>query len=204
MTSKHADDDTPLLDLIFCLLMFFVLMWVVQLSKQQDDTIKDANVLMHAAFMIHVTWPLELNDDVDIFLEDPLGNLIYYKQKKSGLMHVDRDDLGHSSGTEVITDEGELISLDSHSEIITISKAIDGLYIFNLFMYSKRAEEPTEVTVQMIQLSPHKIVMQRVITLTHHAQEVNVAGFEVLDGRVIEITEETKVFVAQREVETPF
>ena len=45
-------------------------------------------------FLITVFWPDNLEDDVDIYVEDPAGNLVWFKSREPGLMHLDRDDLG--------------------------------------------------------------------------------------------------------------
>ena len=45
-----------------------------------------------AEMMITVTWPDGSPDDVDTYVADPAGNIVWYHRREAGLMHLDRDD----------------------------------------------------------------------------------------------------------------
>lgn len=47
-----------------------------------------------AELMITVTWPDNNTDDVDTYVADPAGNIVWYNRREAGLMHLDRDDRG--------------------------------------------------------------------------------------------------------------
>ena len=47
-----------------------------------------------AEVLITIRWADEHPDDVDALVEDPRGGLVWYHNRDSGLMHLDRDDRG--------------------------------------------------------------------------------------------------------------
>jgi len=69
---------------------------------------KRADIEVKAEFLITVFWPDNLEDDVDIYVEDPAGNLVWFKSREPGLMHLDRDDLGKRND-EVVTAAGTIL-----------------------------------------------------------------------------------------------
>ena len=84
-------------DLLFNSLMVFVCLFVVVLISINIQK-QDNNTETKAEFIITVEWPTESNDDVDSYLQDPLGNIVYFRRREDGLMHLDRDDLGKCGG----------------------------------------------------------------------------------------------------------
>jgi len=197
MTHKHTTDDMPLLDLIFCMLMFFVLLWVIQINKQKkDDSPVDANIISKAEYIVEIEWPLDNPDDVDIFLEDPVGNLINYQMKSRGFMHVDRDDRG-SANDKIRTVTG-VVTLPINREIITLRGTIDGWYIFNIHMYHKNCEEPTDVSIHMVKLNPYSVIMHETFTLEHMGEEFTIMRFNMKNGYIIETNQDQKRFVTNK------
>ena len=66
-----------------------------------------STVQLNADFIITITWPDEHPDDVDTYVEDPAGNVLWYHAKEVGLMHLDRDDRGNYKDTIIV--EGKKI-----------------------------------------------------------------------------------------------
>ena len=70
-----------------------------------------------AEMMITVTWPDGSPDDVDTYVADPAGNIVWYHRREAGLMHLDRDDRGMFR--DVIELNGKTIENPLNQEIIS-------------------------------------------------------------------------------------
>ena len=172
------DDSTPFIDLLFNLLLCFAAMFIISFLMIQP-IIKKAEVHTQAEFIITVTWALDNSDDVDVWLEDPLGNMVWFKNKEAGLSHLDRDDLGSSNDTIYLAD-GSVIKYPYNQEILTIRGFIGGEWTLNVHMYAKREKEITIAHVTMDKLNPTlKPVFIKDIPLEVRGDEVTVSRFEM-------------------------
>jgi uncharacterized protein YpmB len=73
--------------LVFAVLLrLSIVMANAEQQKNQQTT--------HAAFLVKINWPSESMDDVDLYVSDPLNQIVYFHQKQIGLMSLDRDDTG--------------------------------------------------------------------------------------------------------------
>src|SRR5256885_2923171 len=55
---------------------------------------KDGKVDSKAEFLVTMAWPDQHPDDFDMFVQDPLGNMVWYRRREAGFMLLDRDDRG--------------------------------------------------------------------------------------------------------------
>ena len=53
-----------------------------------------------------MAWPDNHPDDFDIFVQDPLGNMVWYRRREAGFMLLDRDDRGGVNDFSWSTGEG--------------------------------------------------------------------------------------------------
>lgn len=172
------DDSTPFVDLLFNLLLGYAFLFLISFLLIQP-ILKKAEVHTQAEFIITVTWPLDNPDDVDTWLEDPLGNIIYFQNKEAGLSHLDRDDLGHLNDVIMLAD-GSVIKYPYNQELLTIRGFIGGEWTLNVHMYAKRDEKPTAVMVTVDKLNPKlETILAKEITLEVRGDEVTVARFEM-------------------------
>ena len=74
--------------LAFLFLLAFILM---------NPIAKDKDIEEKSDFIIILTWDDESGDDIDLWIRDPLGNILSFKNREDALMHLDRDDLGLSN-----------------------------------------------------------------------------------------------------------
>ena len=179
------NDSTPFIDLLFNLLLGYAFLFVISFLLIQP-ILKKAEVHTQAEYIITVTWPLGNKDDVDTWLEDPLGNIVYFKNKEAGLAHLDRDDLGHTNDIIYLAD-GSKIEYPYNQEILTIRGFIGGEWTLNVHMYSKREKEATIVTVTVDKLNPRlKTIIAKKIPLEERGDEVTVARFEMaMNGDIL-------------------
>ena len=186
------DDTTPFIDLLFNLLLGYAFLFVISFLLIQP-ILKKAEVHTQAEYIITVTWPLDNKDDVDTWLEDPLGNLVWFRNKEAGLAHLDRDDLGHMNDTIFLAD-GSVIKYPYNQELLTIRGFIGGEWTLNVHMYSKREKEPTIVRVTIDKLNPKlKPILAKDILLEARGDEVTVARFEMsANGDILSLNDMPK------------
>ena len=186
------DDSTPFIDLLFNLLLGFAFLFIISFLMIQP-ILKKAEVHTQAEYIITVTWPLNNKDDVDTWLEDPLGNIVYFKNKEAGLAHLDRDDLGDMNDVIVLAD-GTTVKYPYNQEILTIRGFIGGEWTLNLHMYSKREKTPTVARVTVDKLNPKlKTIIAKDILLEVRGDEITVARFEMgTSGDILSINDMPK------------
>jgi len=172
------NDSTPFTDLLFNLLNGITFLFIITFLMLQP-ILKKAEVHTQAEFIITVTWPIDNTDDVDTWLEDPLGNMVWFSNREAGLSHLDRDDLGHLNDIIYLAD-GSVIKYPYNQELVTIRGFIGGEWTLNVHMYAKRDPVPTIVRVTVDKLNPTiKPILAKDILLSERGDEVTVARFEM-------------------------
>ena len=95
MGRRSYHSNVSFLDLLFNTLICFAAFFAIALifmSQKRDPT----DVSLSAYIMIIATWPGEYNDDVDLYVRDPSGEIVFFRNKNNTLMHLDRDDIGNN------------------------------------------------------------------------------------------------------------
>lgn len=185
MIKRNYSSKTSLLDLLFITLLGFVYLFFVAYLQMNPEAQK-ADIETKAEYVITVTWPKDFESDVDTWIEDPAGNIIYFRQKDRGLAHLDRDDLGNRNDSVIVN--GQTIIYPYNQEIVTIRGYISGEWVLNIHLYSKRDELPVPVTVKMDKLNPSLVtVLVKTIILKKKWEEITVGRFVMAaDGDIIE------------------
>ena len=180
MEYKSYKNNTILVDMLFILL--FGLMIMVNTPIEA----KKADIEHKAEYMITVTWPINFQDDIDTWTEDPIGNVIWYKDLDEGFTHLDRDDLGSINDTITMPD-GKIVTLPYNEEKTSIRGFIPGEWVFNLHYYSKRTlksgliHDGVPVDVKIEKLNPiSKIIYFKRFLLKVPWEEVTVTRFTML------------------------
>ena len=187
---RNYHTNMAFLDLLFNTLLCFAALFVLSFILISPAK-KENNIKAKADFMITVTWNKDLDDDVDTYVEDPAGNLVAFMRREEGLMHLDRDDLGHRNDT-INTPNGP-IEYKENREIVTLRGFIPGEYVINVHMYMKRAPEPTDVTILLEKISPYGIAMVKELVLEADGEEKTAFRFTLdREGNVTKVNQLTK------------
>ena len=173
---RRYHTNLPFLDLLFNILIGFVFLFIVSFLLI-NPIAKRADIEVKAEFLITVFWPDNLEDDVDIYVEDPTGNLVWFKSREPGLMHLDRDDLGKRND-EVVTAAGTIL-FPENREIVTLRGVVPGEYVVNVHCYFKVAVDPVPVTVQIDKINPYSVVLREIVDLSNKGEEITVTRFSV-------------------------
>jgi hypothetical protein len=138
-------------DLLFNALLGFAFMFAVAFSLMADPT-DGGNIESKAEILITVRWQDRHPDDVDTLVEGPQGNMVWYHNRDTGLMHLDRDDRGLFQDRIMI--DGVEISNPLNQETISVRALKPGEYVVNLLHYQANYEENLPVTVKVEKLNP--------------------------------------------------
>lgn len=186
---KNYSTSTALLDLLFNTVLGFVALFFIAFVMMNPKEKSKANTESKAEFLITVSWPNDQNDDIDSYMEDPLGHLIFFQRREDGLMHLDRDDLG-GKNDRIQTPLG-WIEFKENREIMTVRGVIPGEYVVNVHMYRKSGPDPVEVTVQLDKINPSMTTAAlRKITLYKNGDEKTAFRFTIdKDGKITNINE---------------
>ena len=139
-------------DLLFNALLGFVVMFVLAFLMI-NPVARTGAVDAKAEFLVTLSWPDGRSEDVDLYVEDPAGNLVWFRSREAGLMHLDRDDLGRSN--DVIRVAGREIVNPLNQEIVSVRGIQPGEYVVNLHLYRTAPEaRPVPATVRVEKLTP--------------------------------------------------
>ena len=192
---RRYHTNLPFLDLLFNVLIGFVFLFIVSFLLI-NPIAKRADIEVKAEFLITVFWPDNLEDDVDIYVEDPAGNLVWFKSREPGLMHLDRDDLGKRND-EVITATGTIL-FPENREIVTLRGIVPGEYVVNVHCYFKVGSKPVPVTIQIDKINPYSVVLRETVDLANKGEEITVTRFSVNSkGEVTNINKLPKKLVQE-------
>jgi hypothetical protein len=163
-------------DLLFNALLGFAFMFFIafMLIAKPDQTGKIDN---KAEFIISVSWPDFHPDDIDVLVEDPQGKILWFDNKDTGVMHLDRDDRGSFQDQLVI--DGKKISNPINQETVSLRAWIPGEYVVNILHYKANYKEAVPVTVKIEKLNPE------VSLIYYGVHKLNQAGMEVTAARFV-------------------
>lgn len=131
--------------------------------------------------MVEVTWPPELDTDVDLWVEGPGDIPVGYSNKSGGLFNLLRDDLG------AVMDVSGINYENAYSRGV-----IAGEYTVNLHLYrnlSHTLPVPCKVVVSVREPRADNVTRQILasdVNLTREGQELTVFRFRLdADGRLV-------------------
>lgn len=141
----------PFTDLLFNILIGFMLLFFIAIVFLNPEK-KKGKVDLDAEYVISVSWPDNNPDDIDTWVEDPQGNVTWFRNRAAGLVHLDRDDRGMLYDTLLIN--GKEFANPLNQEITTIRKLVPGEYTVNLHYYASQTQKPVVVKVKLSKVNP--------------------------------------------------
>ena len=186
-------------DVLFNALLGFVVLFVLALLLINPIT-KKSDIPAKAEIMIIVEWDDESSDDIDTWVKGPLmGAPISFQNKHSGMMHLDRDDLGRTSDTMII--DGEKIVIKVNREVVTMRGIVAGDYYINIHVYNKATgSEVTKYTVTLLDVNPYKEVYVIQGEVTKRGDIVRLPGFTLNEeGEVVKMWSSDTIIVGTRD-----
>ena len=184
--SREAEVD-PFYDMLFNLLIGFVFCFIVALLAMNPRATKAGDVPSKAEYLINVAWPDNSPDDIDTWVQDPGGNLVWFRQREAGLMYLDRDDRGEGNASTIIN--GQKIQSPFRQEVVTIRGLVPGEFVVNAQYYQSHDGQPVPVTVSVIKVNPRAdVVFYGTVTLARQGDEATAVRFTLQpDGSVVNV-----------------
>jgi hypothetical protein len=169
--------------------LFFIALLAMNLEA------KDGKIDPKAEFIITMSWPDSHPDDVDLYVEDPGGNIVWYHEREAGFMVLDRDDRGGANNA--ITVNGHKFASPIRQETVSIRSIVAGEYTVNVNHFLATTGRPVPVTVKVEKLNPTvEVVYYDTTTLDHAGQESTAVRFNVAEsGKVTEISHRSKSLI---------
>lgn len=198
MANRDYSCSIAMSDLLFNMLLAFVALFMLAFAQMSVKKVQN-NTEVKAEYLISVSWAKENDDDVDTYAEDPNGKLVCFRRREDGLMHLDRDDLGHRNDN-IETPFGK-VKYNENREIVTLRGVIPGEYVVNVHMYNRGQkkindqyvvnESPLPVIVQIDQLNPFRTVVIKEVSLMKNGDEKTAIRFKIKQD------EKTKKYVIE-------
>ncbi len=192
--TREAEVD-PFYDMLFNMLIAFVFCFIVALLAMNPKALKAGDIPSKAEYIVNVGWPDRNPNDIDTWVQDPGGNLVWFRQREGGLMVLDRDDRGDANNAIVV--DGQRIINPFRQEVVTVRGIVPGEFTVNVQYYESRDKAPVEVTVSIIKVNPRaEVVFHGQLRLLHQGDEATAARFTLLpDGKVVNVNTLPKTLV---------
>ena len=172
---QQNNEQDVFTDLLFNTLLGFAFMFAIAFMLISTPE-KTGDIESKTEVLITIRWPDEHPDDVDALVEDPRGGLVWYHNRDSGLMHLDRDDRGVFA--DQINVNGVKVNNPINQETVTVRATQPGEYVVNLLHYKSNYSAPLPVTVKVEKLNPSvSLVYYDTVELTGSGDEKTAVRF---------------------------
>jgi hypothetical protein len=182
--------------LAFLFLLAFILM---------NPIAKEKDIEEKSDFIIVLTWDDESGDDIDLWVRDPSGNILSFRNRGVGMMHLDRDDLGLSND-KIMGPDGKVIYVYRNKEVISLRGFNEGTYLVNAHVYNKKIWKDgkihrSNIKIELIKLNPYSEVAQAEFVGIGRGQEFTAFHFTLnADGEVIKLSSEREPMIGAKSV----
>jgi hypothetical protein len=176
--TREAEVD-PFYDMLFNMLIAFVFCFIIALLAMHPKALKAGDIPSKAEFIFNVSWP-DLNpNDIDTWVQDPSDNLVWFRAREAGLMHLDRDDRGLANDTIVIN--GNQVINPLNTEVVTVRGIAPGEHAVNVHYFESKDGKAVDATVSIIKVNPRAdVIFYGQLTLARKGDEATAARFSVL------------------------
>ena len=182
LNNKYAN-LLSFIDLLFNLMLGFAAMFLLSLAMISSSKVsQDESLKRDVEYFIRIEWQGDSDNDVDMWLQDPVGDMIGYRDKQRHNMYLERDNLGNDAN---LSTPGHI-----NEEIVSILKITPGWYTMNLHWFERRRDSRTpEVKWSIIKIKP---TMQTISTGTtsikFKGQEITAFRMKIAkDGNIEQI-----------------
>ena len=187
----REDAFDPLGVMLFKALQVVAFLFFIALLAVSPDS-KDGKIDSKAEFIITMDWPDNHPDDIDLFVQDPAGNIAWYRHREAGFLTLDRDDRGGTNDFIVVN--GKKIPSPIREEIVTVRGIVAGEYTVNISHFAATTGRPVPVTVKVQKLNPTtQVIFDNTLTLDHTGEEKTAVRFTLdREGKVVNVNQRQK------------
>lgn len=176
-------DNIPIgfavIDFLCCLLLI-LFVWAHPKVEENKSSIETPG-----KYIIQITWPTGMDNDVDLWVQNPKGDKVWFADQDLGLMHLEHDDLG------LYNDVGGTRIVVENTERVVIRGIFPGEYIVNVHLYKRNDIGPTPVTVELFRVvGQDKKIISKEVLLINQGDEKTAFRFTLnRNERVTDINE---------------
>ena len=156
---------------------------------------KEGKIESKAEFIITMTWPDDHPDDIDLYVEDPLGNIVWYHVREGGFLVLDRDDRGSANNT--LTVDGRKLTSPFRQETISIRGIVPGEYVVNVHYFLATRGGPVPTVVKVEKINPVvEVVSHDTLMLNRMGEEKTAVRFKLdTTGKVVDVNHREKSLI---------
>src|SRR5215813_13018660 len=183
---NYPDDRPfdPFSVMLFKALQVVAFLFFIALLVMNPEA-KQGKIDTKAEFIITLGWPDSHPDDIDLYAEDPLGNIVWYHEREAGFMVLDRDDRGGLNNS--ITVNGRKVLSPIRQETVSIRGIVAGEYTVNVYHFIAMGREPVPVSVKVEKLNPTvQVVYYGTMMLERAGTERTAVRFSVDDSGAVQ------------------
>jgi hypothetical protein len=153
---------------------------------------KEGKIDSKAEFLITMDWPDNHPDDLDMFVQDPIGNIAWYRHREAGFLTLDRDDRGGAN--DFILVNGRKIASPIREEIVTVRGIVAGEYTVNISHFQATTGQPVPATIKVQKLNPAaQVIFDDKVIVDHTGDEKTAVRFRLdAEGKVIDVQRRPK------------
>lgn len=182
LSHKKFDFRTAYIDLLINLLTGTVVLFILTTLLIAPISKKTEGIKKNADYIISMEWPENIDCDIDMWVRDPLNNIVSYKIPESGLMYYERDDMGQRRSVFDVSGRKTVIDPDN-KEYVTLRGTFPGEYIVNVQVYSCKSPDGDKgmaageiinvpVDVELTKINPDLTTVKKVrVSMTEVWQE---------------------------------
>jgi hypothetical protein len=181
----------PLGVMLFKALQVIAFLFFIALLAVSPDS-KEGKIDSKAEFIITMDWPDNHPDDLDLFVQDPAGNIAWYRHREAGFLTLDRDDRGGTNDFIVVN--GKKIASPIREEIVTVRGIVPGEYTVNVSHFQATTGQPVAANVKVQKLNPtSQVIFDNKLMLDHSGDEKTALRFRLdTEGKVIDVQQRPK------------
>ncbi len=139
MNNEKYKSTIGFTDLLFNILVGFAFLFIIAFILIKPEA-KKHDFERRAEFVVVLEWDHDQSDDIDLYVQDPTGGRVSFRNPIVNFMHLDKDDLGYVNDV-VMNVDGTITKVNINREVVTIRGIIPGEYIINVHYYSTRRSE---------------------------------------------------------------
>lgn len=186
MYTRRRSESDPFTDLLFNALLGFTFLFLVAIMFMNPDA-KSGLIDPKAEYILTVTWEDNSPDDIDTWVEDPDGQVIWFRSPEAGLLHLDRDDRGLLNDT--ININGEVVENPLNQEVVTVRGVVKGEYVVNLHYYASETNKAVDVNIRLVKVNPSlEVIYYGTVNMEKAGDETTAIRFKIgPDGEIYDI-----------------
>jgi hypothetical protein len=185
----------PFSVMLFKALQVIAFLFFIALLSISPDS-KEGKIDSKAEFIITMDWPDNHPDDLDLFVQDPIGNIAWYRHREAGFLTLDRDDRGGANDFIIVN--GRKLPSPIREEIVTVRGVVAGEYTVNISHFQATTGQPVAATVKVQKLNPTaQVVFDDKVMVDHTGDEKTALRFKLdAEGKVTDVHRRPKSLLA--------